>query len=332
MSIVADDRFRPPWWLRGGHRQSILVGLPIRRNAIERRTLSMRASAREWLIDCGDGVVLQAWHSSPGPHGRSTTGKVAVLMHGWEGSADSLYLLSAAQSLFDAGYDVVRLNFRDHGATHHLNAELFHSCRLQEVIGAVRAIQAGMPHKALFLVGFSLGGNFALRVAAAADPAGIAVSGTFAVSPLLDPKRTLRNLEEGSPIYHSYFVLKWGRSLLKKQQAWPDRYQFRPVLRSRNLFKMTDQLVRQFTDYPDVDSYFAGYALTGDRLASLASPATILTARDDPIIPALDLDKLAYSGMLRVRLTDSGGHCGYLTDLTGPSWVDRILLEEFAHR
>ena len=291
----------------------------------------MRASAREWLIDCGDGVVLQAWHSSPGARGRGTRGKVAVLMHGWEGSADSLYLLSAAQALFADGFDVVRLNFRDHGATHHLNAELFHSCRLQEVIGAVRAIQAAMPHKALYLVGFSLGGNFALRVAAAADAARIAVTGTFAVSPLLDPKRTLRKLQAGSSIYHKYFVLKWGRSLQKKQQAWPDRYQFHPVLRSRNLFKMTAELVRQFTEYPDVDSYFAGYALTGDRLASLATPATILTARDDPIISALDLDKLAYSGMLRVRLTDSGGHCGYLTNLTGPSWVDRILLEEFAH-
>ena len=93
---------------------------------------------------------------------------------------------------------------------------------------------------------------------------------------------------------------------------------------------MTDELVRQFTEYPDVDSYFAGYALTGDRLASLATPATILTAKDDPIVSALDLDNLAYSGTLRVRVTDSGGHCGYLTNLTGPSWVDRILLEDFA--
>ncbi len=38
-----------------------------------------------------------------------------MLMHGWEGSADSLYLLSASQSLFEAGFEVVRLNFRDHG-------------------------------------------------------------------------------------------------------------------------------------------------------------------------------------------------------------------------
>lgn len=330
MSIVSDAEFRPPWWLRGGHRQSILVGLPLRRNAIERRTLPLRASAREWLIDCGDGVRLQAWHSSPAARGRATGARLAVLMHGWEGSAESLYLLSAAQTLFDAGFEVVRLNFRDHGETHHLNAELFHSCRLPEVVGAVRQIQAAMPDKPLHLVGFSLGGNFALRVAATVEQTGLRVARTFAVSPLLDPQRTLFELEKGSPIYHKYFVLKWGRSLLKKQAAWPGRYQFSKVMKSGNLRRMTDELVRQHTEFPDLDSYLAGYALTGQRLAQLSSPATILTSRDDPIIAASDLNKLAYAGNLRVRLTDTGGHCGYLTNLTGPSWADRILLDEFA--
>jgi predicted alpha/beta-fold hydrolase len=330
MSILSDDGFRPPWWLRGGHRQSILVGLPVRRGAVERRTLSLRASAREWLLDCGEGVRLQAWHSSPSARGRAPGERLAILMHGWEGSADSLYILSASQALFDAGFEVVRLNFRDHGATHHLNEDMFHSCRLPEVQGAVRAVQSAMPDKQLHLIGFSLGGNFALRVAATAAKANIQVARTLAVSPLLDPKRTLLRLDRRAPVYHKYFVFKWGRSLLKKQAAWPDRYHFGPVMRSRNLLRMTDELVRQHTEYASMDSYLAGYALTGDRLATLTTPATILAALDDPIIEADDLNKLAFPDSLRVRLTATGGHCGYLTDLTGPSWVDRIMLEEFA--
>ena len=92
-----------------------------------------------------------------------------MLLHGWEGSADSLYVLSLAQQLFEQGFSVVRLNLRDHGETHHLNRELFHSCRLPEVVGAVGGAAAlylgGRP---LQLVGFSLGGNFMLRVAAQA--------------------------------------------------------------------------------------------------------------------------------------------------------------------
>ena len=41
------------------------------------------------------------------------------------------------QDCFDADYDVARLNLRDHGDSHHLNDEIFHSCRIAEVVGAV---------------------------------------------------------------------------------------------------------------------------------------------------------------------------------------------------
>ena len=57
----------------------------------------------------------------------------------------SLYLMSLAQTLLDAGYDVARLNLRDHGESHHLNQEIFHSCRIAEVVGAVRSLQAHAP-------------------------------------------------------------------------------------------------------------------------------------------------------------------------------------------
>jgi len=58
---------------------------------------------------------------------------------------------------------VLRLNLRDHGDTQALNIGLFHSCRLGEVVGAVRSLQHQHPRRELSLVGFSLGGNFGLR-------------------------------------------------------------------------------------------------------------------------------------------------------------------------
>jgi predicted alpha/beta-fold hydrolase len=329
MSIVIEAGFRPPRWLRGGHRQSILVGLQWRRGAVERRTASVRAVAREWLLDCGDGVRLQAWHSSPAAHGRTAGSRIAILLHGWEGSAESLYLLSAAQVLFDAGYEVVRLNLRDHGSTHHLNEQLFHSCRLPEVIGAVRAMQNALPDRPVYLAGFSLGGNFALRLAACAAAEGLRIARTFAISPVLDPKRTLLQLESGPQIYHKYFVLKWSRSLAKKQAAWPETYRFGPNMGSGNLRLMTEELVRKHTDYPDTATYLAGYAITGDRLATLATPATILIAMDDPIVGYEDLYRLCFASLLRVRLTAKGGHCGYLMSFAGTSWADQAMLEDF---
>src|SRR6201996_1590977 len=137
----------------------MLASTAARRRSIARRTATVVAVEREMLLDCGDEVRLQCFGSSPS----NGTGRPAVILHGWEGSAQSLYILSLAQQLFDRGFEVLRLNMRDHGETHHLNRDLFHSCRLSDVVGALRAIQGVYPGQELRLAGFSLGGNFLLR-------------------------------------------------------------------------------------------------------------------------------------------------------------------------
>lgn len=315
--------FHPPRWLRGRHLQTILPGLPFRRARVERRALPMLASSEELLLDCGDGVKLQAFHSSPAKRGRDPGKRVAVLLHGWEGSADSMYLLSLAQSLFAAGFEVVRLNLRDHGATHHLNREIFHSCRLAEVVGAMRALATRLDNLPMVLAGFSLGGNFMLRVAADPEAKHLPIVRVLAISPVLDPAVTLETLEQGPGLYHTYFVRKWCRSLVKKQMAWPGVFDFEEVLRVRSLREMTRQLVRAHTDFPTMDDYLAGYAITGKRLTTLAAPATVVTALDDPIIAHGDLARLARVPHLDIVTTERGGHCGFIeSSLADSNWID----------
>jgi hypothetical protein len=331
MSFELDDSFRPPWWLRNRHLQSILPSLPHRRGALMRRTLPLIAASEELILDCGEGVRLHALHASPRRRGRVEGEHLAVLMHGWEGSAESLYILSLAHALFERGNEVVRLHLRDHGPSHHLNEGLFHSCLLPEVVGAMRRLRALFPRQTLHLGGFSLGGNFALRVAA--DPAApeLRIANVVAVSPVLDPAATLDALERGFGLYQRYFVWKWTRSLLKKQVAWPDRYEFSALIRTRNLRHMTAELVRAHTDFPSLEAYLNGYAIVGERLATLAAPATILTSLDDPIIPARDLERLARSDRLRIIVTRHGGHCGFLRAVGEASWADRVVLRELGN-
>jgi predicted alpha/beta-fold hydrolase len=188
--------FRPPVWLRNAHLQSTLQTLTIRGMKVRARAAPLLAASESLLIDCGDGVRLQGFRASP--RAVDVASRI-VLLHGWEGSGDSLQVLSLAQELFARGHEVVRLNFRDHGRTHHLNPELFHSCRLPEVLGAVRALARAAPGRRLGLAGFSLGGNFALRVAAACPRAGVELARVFAISPVLDPAATLLALEPLAP-------------------------------------------------------------------------------------------------------------------------------------
>ncbi len=320
--------FRPPAWIANRHLQSVLPSLPFRRPAIERRASAVRRASQPLVLDCGDGVRLMGLHAEPPSGGAERVPRLAVLLHGWEGSADSLYLLSVAQLLHERGFDIVRLNLRDHGGTHALNRELFHSCRLPEVVGAVARLQVLFPRHSLSLVGFSLGANFALRVGARARAAGIRIARIVAVCPVLDPAVTLEALESGPAVYHDYFLYKWRRSLRQKQDAWPGHYDFGDLIGDKSLRSMTERMVLKYTDYPDLATYLAGYAITGRMLESLEAPAPLITAADDPMIHARDLERLARPASLEITVTPHGGHCGFMEGLRGPSWIDRRIAFE----
>jgi hypothetical protein len=322
--------FAPPRWLRNAHLQSTLDSLPPRHGWARRRAAALLAGAQELLLECGAGVRLQGFYSAPPPVGvGGEPPRLAVLLHGWEGSAESSQVLSVGALLLARGYGVLRLNLRDHGATHHLNREIFHSCRLPEVLGALCALRARFAGARLYLAGYSLGGNFVLRSAASpAAPAGIACA--VAVSPVLDPAATLLALEQAWPVYRHFFVRRWSASLRRKQRAWPDVHDFGPLLRLADLRTMTAALVQTSTDFPSLEAYLDGYALTGMRLDGLRMPARLLLAEDDPIIPAAGLTRLAHPEGLEILRTRYGGHCGFIDRLQGPSFADRWILEQFA--
>ena len=317
-----DQDFQPPWWLRNRQLQSMLASVAVRRGPIVRRARALLRAQQELLLECGEGVRLQCWRSSG-----AAGGPPVVVLHGWEGSAESLYVLSLSQQLFERGFDVFRLNLRDHGETHHLNRGLFHSCRLAEVCGALRAVQrlTGQP---LRLVGFSLGGNFLLRAAAQARADRLDLAHVVAVSPVLEPHETLRALEDGFPGYARYFARKWWRSLRKKETLWPQEYDLRELRGSHDLRRLTAELIRRYADFASLDEYLHGYAITGPRLATLEVPSLVISSLDDPIIPARDLERLARPASLRILATRRGGHCGFLERLTGPTWAERLIIAE----
>ncbi|MEJ0008009.1 MAG: alpha/beta fold hydrolase [Steroidobacteraceae bacterium] len=320
-----EQGFQPPWWLRNAHVQSILPSIPLRRALVRRRCAQVLERSKPLVLDCGEGVRLLAQHT---PATRPNPGGAVVMLHGWEGDADAMYMLALARRLLDQGFEVLRLNLRDHGGTQELNQGLFHSCLLPEITGAVRRAQQLFNGLPLHLVGFSLGGNFLLRVAADAPRTGLAIASVVALSPVLEPRATLTAIESGPGVYRRYFVRKWGASLRAKQQAWPQFYQFGDLRRFVSLRDMTAELVARHTDFSTLEEYLDGYSITGSRLAGLAVPATIITSVDDPIVPVADLNRVAASPCLRVRVTPFGGHCGFLNGFGGDTWAEDAVVEQ----
>ncbi len=319
------NHFDPPALLRNPHVQSVLAGLKLRRPLVAQRAKNMLAHSRPVILDCPDGVRLKGWYSKR----QATKGRLAILIHGWEGSADSLYLMSAAGYLYELGFDVFRLNLRDHGDTHHLNRGLFHSCRIDEVVAAVKQIQEIYPHDRMFLGGFSLGGNFCIRVAVRAPQSGIRLHRVVAVSPVIDPAKATVAIESGWSLYHRYFMKKWRRSLARKRLLFPDMAALGALGRYGTLTAMTDFLTARFTDFPDLAAYFRGYTITRELLKQLAVPVHIIASQDDPVIPAEDLNTLGRTEFLTIESLNYGGHCGFLKNWRFQSWADERIAELF---
>ena len=321
-------KFEPHWPLRHANVQSALASFKPRN--WPRRAHKMARAAKEHLLDCGEGVRLMGLHSAQ-PHGHAPKG-LAVLIHGWEGSHDSVYLFSLACTLYDAGYNVFRLNLRDHGGTHALNQELFHSARIGEVLGAVKAVERIDPTRPLFVVGFSLGGNFALRVGLRGAEAGVHPDLSIGVCPSINPGATLQALDDGPRFFHRYFIKKWRRTLAAKAAAWPEHFDFSEQMAMDNFVAITRRFVEQYTEYGTLEKYLAAYTLTPEILRASTAPLAIITAQDDPVVPFADFHGLADSPQLPFLAPKFGGHCGFVEDLALRSWAERRILELFEKR
>lgn len=322
--------YQPPWWGRNAHLQSLLATFKLRRPFVERRAKNLLSVSEEVIIDTmdehGEEVHLQGFYS---PHHSPDKGLV-ILIHGWEGSANSMYLLSAADSLFKAGYSIFRLNLRDHGESHHLNVDLFHSCRLQEVVNATKNIQDVYKPAKLFMAGFSLGGNFCLRVAAESVDNGIQLQKVVAICPPIDPYDTMIQLRQGVWIYDWYFQRKWKRSLRKKVEHFPEKYKLDTFNHLKDLGEMTDVLLADFGDFNSTREYFDSYALKGKRLENLQVQSVMILAEDDPIIRHSGSDDIEASSKLKIIKTKYGGHCGHLKNSQLHSWADEFIIKAFA--
>jgi len=315
--------FAPPRWLRNPHVQTVLGSSPWRRRVAAAVLARTGAVTREHLLDGGDGVRLHGLHSVvPGTEPRG----LALLLHGWEGSAESSYMQLAAAQLLARGFEVFRLNFRDHGDSHHLNPDLFHSNLIDEVVHAALDLAGRFPARPLLAAGWSLGGNFALRLALRAPAAGLPLAGVAAVCPVLDPALTLVQMER-TPLYLRHFENSWRRSLVRKRELFPELHDYDDATLRLGMRELTERLLLRNTDFGSLQAYFDGYSIAGDRLSGLQVPAAVLTSRDDPVIPADGFRALRMPPRTHLEIAPWGGHCGFIENARLDGYSERWVAE-----
>ena len=236
-----------------------------------------------------------------------------ILIHGLEGCAESPYILGLTRKAWWSGFNVVRLNQRNCGGTEHLTPTLYHGGQSGDLRMVMQALSDdGMD--AIWIAGYSMGGNLALRAAGELRNDQAALRGVMAVCPDIDPDACVTALERRSNwLYHHYFVSSMKARLRRKAALFPGKFKLARLSAVRTL--------REFDDaYTAPDAGFDGaadyYERTGARhlLSSIKAATLIIAARDDPFIPYQMFENPALRANPSIRLLapQHGGHCGFI--------------------
>ena len=313
-------QFNPPALLRNRFVQSYLASAGFRVAGKN----PMIDSARKMIIETSDKTRLLGFYS---PHPASSG--LVLLLHGWEGSSDSAYVRCTGRYFFNHGYSIFRLNLRDHGDSHHLNSGIFFGSLFKEVFEAVNQAARLEPALPFFMVGFSLGGNYILRLSMQAGiwPIGN-LKRAVAVSPVIDPAGATK-LIDSRPLFRYYFLRKWLKSLKRKQAAFPGKYDFSNIRHMNGIYDITAVLLKQYSSFKDPAEYFDSYAISGKALESVKDPLTIITAKDDPIIPADDFRAIDVNDRIRIIMHSHGGHNGFIESFDFRAWYQPFMLGLF---
>jgi uncharacterized protein len=314
--------FAPLRWSRSPYLQSAMATVrPWRLRSPGYRELPMIVDAGRDLspLKAEDVRLLGYYSPQLAANGSAERPKGFVIsLHGWEGCSHSTYNVILVDALTRAGYEVFRLNLRDHGPHLHinpfeLNRGMFMGTLIEEAHLAVQRVAemaAGLP---VYLIGPSMGGNFVLRMAVRHNQAPIPnLHQVIAISPAVNPCTSIARIDS-SQINRIYFRRRWVKSLLAKAEAYPELYDVEELVRIPLIKGMTDRLIRDYTEMSGADEYLQRYAVDPDSTHDLSVPVTILAAEDDGVIPIQDIRALAPHLLLKRHITPYGGHVGFVS-------------------
>src|SRR5262245_4900592 len=262
------------------------------------------------LVELSDGDQIALEVSTP--TGSQPSDPTVVMLHGLCGCHRSPYMQRLAHKLLRRGIRAVRMNLRGCGSGKGLARYPYHSGRSADVLSVLERLEQDAPASPVILVGFSLGGNIVLKLAAelsATVPANL--QRVIAICPSADLVACAHLLSQPTNrLYNRYFTRLLCADVAYRHACFPD---LPPVALPDGL------LLYDFDEHYTAPQCGFRNALDYYRQCSAAPlvpcitvPCHILFAADDPLIDACVFDGVALPANVQVLCTRHGGHLGFL--------------------
>jgi hypothetical protein len=301
------QRFRAPWWLPGGHAQTIWPA-KLARQAPEAGAPPPRWRRERWATPDADFIDVDFLDE-----GAPADAPLLVLFHGLEGSSQSHYVQAFAHWARRARWQLAAPHFRGCSGELNLAPRAYHSGDFEEIgwiLGRLRLRQGAR----LWAVGISLGGNALLRWAQeAGDSAGTVAHAVAAVCSPVDLAASGRAIGRGfnRQVYTRMFLRTMVPKALAKLAQHPGLFSREAMLAARDLYTFDNLFTAPLHGFASTDDYWAR-ASAKPHLARIRIPALVLNARNDPFVPATSLPQGGQVGRsVTLWQPAHGGHVGF---------------------
>ena len=286
--------YRAPWWLPGGHLQTIAAALAPAPRIVWRR--------ERWNTPDGDFIDLD-WAEPSGPG----KGPLAALFHGLEGSSASPYARTFAARAMQGGWRCVVPHFR--GCSGELNRlpRAYHSGDSAEIAWILERLRAS------HAIGISLGGNALLKYLGEQGTKA-RIARAVAVSAPLDLAAAGRALDRGLSrrIYTRMFLKTLKKKSFAKLRSHPGLFDDRRLRAASTFWEFDDAVTAPLHGFLGADDYWARSS-SALFLGRIRIPALVLNARNDPFLPeaALPKENRDIPPNVTLEFPQTGGHAGF---------------------
>jgi predicted alpha/beta-fold hydrolase len=316
----ADFDFRPLPLLRNPHVQTVLAALV--------PGLHCPFPDQRRLVRLADGDCLVLHNNTP--PGWKNGDPLALLVHGLSGSHLSPHIRRLAALLLARRVRVVRMDLRGAGAGLGLARRVYHAGRSDDVRAALMEIHGWSPSSPLLMIGLSLGGALALRMAGeAADNPMPALKRIAAISPPIDLPRCCALLSlPRNRFYEDTFLRDLMFEARQRQRFFPDLPPLSLPRRRLTMRLFDDLYTAPRCGFADALDYYRRASCIS-LVPNIQTPTLILTARDDPFIAVEPFEELKVPSNVLVRIVNHGGHIGFLgwDGFGGIRWAERRIVE-----
>jgi predicted alpha/beta-fold hydrolase len=221
------------------------------------------------------------------------------------------------------------MNLRGAGAGFGLARRVYHAGKTEDLRRVVEWMTERAPGSPVALVGFSLGANLVLKLAAEASDVPLAgLDCVLAANPPLDLAACSRQIQlRENRIYDRNFVRQLASDIARLHAAFPD---LGPVglPKVMTLFDFDELYTAPRNGFAGAFDYY-NRSSAGPLIPRIRVPGLVIHAEDDPFIPAEPFRSVSFPAGLALELIPSGGHLGYLSQsrwMGDRRWLDARLI------